>query len=249
MLIIPAIDIKEGKVVRLKQGKFNTKKIYSVNPIETARYWQRQGAKLIHLVNLDGASTGKIKNFSLIKELVKRINIPVEYGGGIRDIRTIERLLNMGMYRVVIGTRALDEVFLAKLFKRFKDKVIVSIDTKAGRVFTQGWLVKSKGLSPDCLASTLKKIGFREVIFTDIRRDGMLKGPNIRETKKVLRTGLRVIASGGVSSLQDISRLAALSRQGLSGVIVGKALYEEKFTLGEALKTVKKRRKDVQDNQ
>jgi phosphoribosylformimino-5-aminoimidazole carboxamide ribotide isomerase len=249
MLIIPAIDIKEGKVVRLRQGKFNAKKIYSSNPIETARHWQRQGAKLIHLVNLDGASTGRIKNLPLVKELVKRINIPVEYGGGIRDIRTIERLLNMGMYRVVVGTCALNKVFLAKLFKRFKDKVIVSIDAKAGRVFTQGWVVKSKVLSPDCLAGSLKKIGFREVIFTDIARDGMLKGPSIGETKKILRVGLRVIASGGVSSLQDILRLAALSKQGLTGVIVGKALYEAKFTLSEALKTVKKRRQDVQDSQ
>lgn len=241
MLIIPAIDIRAGKVVRLTQGKFEAKKIYSNDPLRTARHWQQEGAGLIHLVNLDGASRGEIKNLKLIKKLVKKIDVPIQYGGGVRQIKNIRDLLNIGIYRVVIGTRALDKDFLSRVYERFKEQVIVSIDVRSGKVFTKGWSTEGKGISAIGLAKAVKRIGFREVIFTDILRDGTLKGPNIEGTRKILDIGLRVIHSGGISSLSDIFGLLALEPKGLTAVIVGKALYEARFTLGEAIKKTKKK--------
>ena len=240
MLIIPAIDIKDGKVVRLTQGRYQ-KKIYSNDPLKTARHWQRLGARLIHIVDLDGASSGKTVNFQIIKRIAQQIHAPIEVGGGIRDLATIKKLLGTGIERVIIGTKAAeDEAFLKRVFKQFKERVIVSIDSIDGSVFTHGWLQKNKKTDALRLAKKIKTIGFEEIIFTDIVRDGALKGPNIAGIKKILKTGLKVIGSGGVSTIQDIFRLKALRSQGLTGIIVGKALYEGRFTLKEANRIVLK---------
>lgn len=237
MLIIPAIDLRGGKVVRLFQGKFNRQKVYSSDPVKVAKHWARQGAKFLHIVDLDGASSGAPKNLEVLKEIITGVGIPVEFGGGVRSVETISRLLALGVERVILGTKAAaDEEFLKKAWKKFGEKIIVSIDAKDGKVLTQGWNRKSAKTALD-FAKDLKKIGFKQIIYTDISKDGTLAGPNILGIKELLKlTGLRIIASGGVSDLKDLIKLNKFKKQGLAGVIIGKALYEGKFTLVEALK-------------
>lgn len=238
MIIIPAIDIQGGAVVRLTQGKLN-KKVYSKDPVKTAKYWASQGAELIHIVDLDGATSGACKNVTVLKNMLTAIKTPVEFGGGVRELSEIKTLINSGVSRVILGTRAAeDQVFLKKAFKQFKDKIIVSVDTRFGSVMVKGWQKgASKPLDMMEFIRSLKDIGFKEVIYTDTLKDGMLKGPNIQELKRILKeTGIGVIASGGISSLNDIRKLKSLEKSGLTGVIVGKALYEGKFTLPQALK-------------
>jgi phosphoribosylformimino-5-aminoimidazole carboxamide ribotide isomerase len=238
MLIIPAIDLKDGCVVRFLQGRLKMK-IYSRDPVKTARHWVKQGAEYLHLVDLDGAFTGKPVNLAWVKEIVRSVDIPVQFGGGVRKIQAIKSLLeDYGLARVVLGTKAVqDRGFLKKAFHLFRDKVIVSVDARAGRAMTEGW--KSSAGSRDALsfACELKKIGFKQVIYTDIAKDGTLSGPNIKDTKDLLkRSGLKVITSGGVACLEDIFKLKKLEKDGLIAVIVGKALYEGRFTLSEAIK-------------
>lgn len=238
MLIIPAIDLKDGCVVRLVRGKLDDVKVYSKDPLKTAKHWVKQGAGLIHIVDLDGASTGIAKNLDIVKKIAREINVPIEVGGGIRDIKTIETLCGLGVSRVVLGTKAIeDAVFLKKVFQKFNNKVIVSIDAKDGKVLIKGWQESYKKLKAAALANILKSIGFNELIYTDVSKDGTLTGPNIKGIKEMLKqSGMKVIASGGISSLEDISKLCVLKEKGVTGVIVGKALYEGKFTLNQALK-------------
>jgi len=237
MLIIPAIDLRGGKVVRLFQGKFNQEKVYSKDPVKVARHWARQGAKFLHIVDLDGASRGMPKNLEVLKKIITQVCVPLEFGGGLRNMEIISKLLNLGVQRVVLGTKAAsDAEFLKKAWKKFGEKIIVSIDAKDGLVLTRGW---NRAVAKTVLgfAKELKKIGFKQLIYTDISKDGTLGGPNIPGIKELLkRTGLNVIASGGVSGLKDLLKLKELEEQGLIGVIIGKALYEGKFTLVEALK-------------
>lgn len=237
MLILPAIDLRGGKVVRLFQGKFNQEKIYSSDPVKVAKHWAKQGAKFLHIVDLDGASSGTPKNLEALKEIVAKVGIGVEFGGGVRSIETISKLLALGVQRVILGTKAAsDAEFLKKAWKKFGEKIIVSIDAKNGLVSTQGWNDTGSKTALN-FAKELKKIGFKQIIYTDISKDGTLAGPNILGIKELLKvTGLNVIASGGVSDLKDITKLMKLKKQGCVGVIVGKALYEGKFTLVEALK-------------
>lgn len=243
MLVIPAIDIKDGCVVRLVQGKLGAKKIYSQDPLKIARHWRRQGARLIHIVDLDGAYTGKPKNIEIVKRIAKEISVPVQFGGGVRKIETIKQLLRCGISRVVLGTKAIeDKDFLKKVFKQFKDKVIISIDTQGQYIFTKGWRKIPKGVALSDFIRQLKTVGFKHLIYTDILKDGTLQGPNIKKIKQLLKeTGLKIIASGGISSLNDIKSLKKLEQIGLEGVIIGKALYEGKFTLSEALKLAAER--------
>jgi len=237
MLIIPAIDLRGGKVVRLFQGQFSREKVYSSDPVKVAKHWVRQGAKFLHIVDLDGASSGAPKNLEALKEIIAQVGMPVEFGGGVRSMETISRLLTLGVQRVILGTKAAaDEEFLKKARKKFGEKIIVSIDAKGGEVLTQGWNRKVAKTTLD-FAKDLKKIGFKQIIYTDISKDGTLAGPNILGIKELLKlTGLKVIASGGVSDLKDLIKLSKFKKQGLVGVIIGKALYEGKFTLVEALK-------------
>ena len=237
MLIIPAIDLKDGKVVRFTQGRFD-KKVYSHDPLKTARHWVRQGAEFIHLVDLDGAIEGRPKNLDIVRKIVKAVNVPVEFGGGVRKKKTVEELIAMGVARVVIGTLAAeDEKFLLEVFKRFKKRVIVSIDENKGNVLTRGWRKEVKVIKALDLAKRIKDLGFEEIIYTDTGRDGTLKGPNTMGIKNLLKeTRLKVIASGGIASLNDIRKLKSLEKNGLLGVIIGKALYEGRFTLKEALR-------------
>jgi len=239
MIIIPAIDLKDGCVVRLFQGKLDDKKVYSKDPIKTAKHWARQGAGLIHIVDLDGASTGTPINLGIVEAIAKEVNVPLEFGGGVRKIETIKKILDSGISRVVLGTKAAqDSDFLIEAFKKFKDRIIVSIDAKDGKVLIKGWQESYASLDALVLAKEIKKIGFNEVIYTDVSKDGTLTGPNIKAIKILIKeTGLNVIASGGISCLEDIKKLKQLEKSGVTGIIVGKALYEGKFTLTEALKT------------
>lgn len=237
MLIIPAIDIQDGCVVRFVQGK-NNKKIYSHSPVKTAKHWQRQGARLLHIVDLDAASSGIPKNLNVVKEITKFVSIPVQFGGGVREIETIGELLNYGIKRVVLGTKAvIDSDFLKNAFTKFKEKVIISVDCKGDNLLIKGWQRTARAINVIKFANKLKEIGFKEIIYTDILKDGTLSGPNIKGIKALLKnSGLNIIASGGICSLDDIYKLKMLEKQGLRGVIVGKALYEGRFTLTEALK-------------
>jgi phosphoribosylformimino-5-aminoimidazole carboxamide ribotide isomerase len=237
MIIIPAIDLKDGNVVRLFQGKLEASNIYSHSPVTIARHWQKQGAELIHVVDLDGAFSGEIKNLHALKEIIKSVGVPIEFGGGVRSLETINSLFEAGVSRVILGTKAAeDSDFLKKAFGKFQQRIIVSIDAKKGKVLTEGWQSAKKDLAAVDFACQLKEIGFAELIYTDTLKDGTLQGPNFAGIKNILAiSGCKVVASGGVSSLEDISRLKDLESEGVSGVIVGKALYEEKFSLKEAI--------------
>ncbi|MCM8795933.1 MAG: 1-(5-phosphoribosyl)-5-[(5-phosphoribosylamino)methylideneamino]imidazole-4-carboxamide isomerase, partial [Candidatus Omnitrophica bacterium] len=237
MLIIPAIDIKDGCVVRFVQGRHN-KKIYSRNPAKTARHWVKQGAKVLHVVDLDGALSGRPKNLSTLKEIIAAVNIPVEFGGGVRDRETIKRLLGMGVERTILGTRAIeDEDFLKMALSRFGKRIIVSLDARGDNILIGGWQRAAKKKNIVKFACKLKEMGFKEMIYTDTIKDGTLTGPNIKGIKSLLKvSGLEIIASGGICSLEDIYKLKLLEKKGLKGIIIGKALYEGRFTLAEALK-------------
>ena len=237
MLIIPAIDLQDGSVVRYVQGR-KGKKVYSDDPASVARSWVDQGAKFLHIVDLDGAFSGTSKNLKSVKEILKAISIPIEFGGGVRSIDTIKSILKLGVARVVLGTKAVeDREFLEKAFAKFKDRIIVGVDAKKGKIMVKGWKTGYKDTDATEFSLYLKKLGFKELIYTDTLKDGTLSGPNIGEIKKLLKiTGLNIIASGGVSKLSDLDKLKKLVKAGLSGVIIGKALYEGRFTLPEALK-------------
>lgn len=224
-------------MVRLVQGR-SDKKIYSRDPVKTARHWVRQGAQLLHIVDLDGAFSGVPKNLAAVKEIARNVDIPIEFGGGVRTEKTLKDLLDSGVSRVVLGTKAAqDRTFLKKAFGKFKERIIISVDVKAGEVFIKGWRSNSGAKGALSFVRSLKELGFQEIIYTDIAKDGTLHGPNIKDTKDLLKqTAIKIIASGGISSLEDIRRLKLLEKKGLIGIIIGKALYEGRFTLQEALR-------------
>lgn len=236
MLIIPAIDLKDGCVVRYVQGA-RDKKVYSKDPVKTAMHWARQGAELMHIVDLDGAFTGAPKNLEAVKEIAQNAAVPLEFGGGVRDCSVIEMLLGIGAKRVVLGTRAIEDgVFLKSAYRNFGSKVIVSLDAKNDLLATKGWVEESAGVKLFDFGRSLKSLGFKEVIYTDVFKDGTLSGPNIKAIKSLIKeTGLGVVASGGISSLEDIQKLKKIEKDGVSAVIIGKALYEGAFTLKEAI--------------
>ncbi|MDP3730317.1 MAG: 1-(5-phosphoribosyl)-5-[(5-phosphoribosylamino)methylideneamino]imidazole-4-carboxamide isomerase [Candidatus Omnitrophota bacterium] len=236
MKVMPAIDIKGGKVVRLTQGKAECETVYFDSPLEVARMWADQGADLIHVVDLDGAIGGEPKNLKLVREIIGGVNVKVEFGGGIRDEETIQSLIDAGIEKVVIGTRALEEDFISKASKRFGNRIVVGIDAKDGMVLTKGWLFKTEMGAVD-LAGKMAALGIRTINYTDISRDGMLKGPNVDSLKRILKVkGIDVIASGGISTMEDVKRLKELEGAGLKGMIIGKALYENTIDLKEAIR-------------
>lgn len=229
MLIYPAIDIKNGKCVMLTQGKFDEEKIYYEDPKEVAKLWQEKGAKFLHIVDLDGALEGKSKNLSIIEEIVKEINIPIQLGGGIRSLKTIKTLINIGVNRVIIGTKAIqDREMLKKAVNMYGEKIVVAIDAKSGYVAVDGW---TKTSTVDALefAKEIEGLEVKTIVYTDIEMDGMLKGPNFEAIKKMKKNvSIDIIASGGVSSVDDLQKLSEI---GVAGAIVGKALYEGKIDL------------------
>ncbi len=235
MLIIPAIDLKDGKCVRLLQGRADAVTVYSDNPVEVAKKWESLGARLIHIVDLDGAFTGNQRNIESIKEIRRVVTVDIEVGGGIRDIERIEMLLSLGINRVILGTVAIERPELViEACRRFPQRIIAGIDAKDGRVAIKGW-VRVTDIKATELALRMQQHDVWGIIYTDISRDGMLTGPNIDAMKEMVNTvNIPVIASGGVSSIEDIKRLKEI--KGLYGVITGKALYSGTIDLREALK-------------
>lgn len=238
MLIFPAIDLKEGKAVRLLQGRMEDATVYAENPVEVATKFADSGAEHLHVVDLNGAFAGQPVNDEAIRSIVQAVSLQVQVGGGIRTLERIEELLQLGVRRVILGTVAVKNPGLVEeAVRRFGERVIVGIDAKDGRVAVQGWSEATE-LSAVELGMAMKQVGVQRIVFTDISRDGMLQGPNIESTVQIAKyTGLQVIASGGISSLDDLRRLRdeALDSVSIEGAIIGKALYTGAFSLGEAL--------------
>ncbi|MDW7674750.1 MAG: 1-(5-phosphoribosyl)-5-[(5-phosphoribosylamino)methylideneamino]imidazole-4-carboxamide isomerase [Bacillota bacterium] len=236
MIIFPAIDLRGGKCVRLVQGRLDQETIFSENPVEVAKTWQAKGAEFLHLVDLDGAFAGKPKNLEVIAEIAANVTIPTQLGGGIRNIDTIEEILGLGISRVILGTVAIGNPKLVQeACDRFPGKIVLGIDSKDGLVAVEGWGTTAEKSAIE-LALEMKKLGIERIIFTDIRRDGMLSGPNLDSTKELAeKTGLKVIASGGMSSLEDVKAVKALESAGVEGAIMGKALYTNTVKLEDAL--------------
>jgi phosphoribosylformimino-5-aminoimidazole carboxamide ribotide isomerase len=234
MIIIPAIDLKDGKCVRLLQGKKEEVTVYSDDPVAVAKHWEGLGAELLHIVDLDGAFTGEQKNFDKIQAIRKAISIPVEVGGGIRDIQRIENLISMGIDRVIIGTSAVKNPTIVKeACKKFPGKILVGIDAKNGKVAVKGWVELTEFDAIE-FAKQMEDSGITGIIYTDILRDGMLTGPNIEAMSRMVEAiNIPVIASGGVSKLDDIQNL--MNIKNLWGVITGKALYSGALDLKEAI--------------
>ncbi len=239
MIVIPAIDLKDGQVVRLYKGRFDEVTAYPLSPVETARDWQSKGARILHVVDLDGARTGTIQNMAVIKLIVAGVQVPVQVGGGIRDEATIKSVLDAGAGRVILGTKAVeDRAFLAKVLAQWKEKIIVSIDCSDGFVAQRGWTDASDVRGTD-LAQELQGMGLKTIVYTDTARDGTLRGPNFDGIREMLKTtAMHVIASGGISSLADIHQCVSLEKhfKNLVGVITGKAIYEGKLDFKEAVR-------------
>jgi phosphoribosylformimino-5-aminoimidazole carboxamide ribotide isomerase len=244
MIIIPAIDLKDGKCVRLLQGDFERSTVYSDNPVEVSVNWQAQGAERIHIVDLDGSRTGRPQNRNSIEDIINTITIPVQVGGGIRDRGTVAEYLAMGVSRVILGTVALkNRDFVREICSEFKGKIILGIDARHNKIAVEGWLEETVE-SPLEIAASYEGCGVDAIVFTDISRDGMETGPNIESTKKLAESvNIPIIASGGVSCMEDIERLMMVEACGIMGVIVGKALYSGAIKLGDAVKMISARSK------
>ena len=240
MIVIPAIDLKDGKCVRLEQGLMERDTVYSDDPAATARRWQIEGGELLHIVDLDGAFAGVPKNRAAIEAIIKAIDIPAQLGGGIRDLQTIEAYLALGLSRVIIGTAAQrTPQLVSDACRRFPGQIVVGIDAKNGMVAVQGW-AEVTGITAAELAKRFAGDGVAAIIYTDIARDGMLQGPNLEATRALAEAaGIPVIASGGVSSLKDIENLLAIEKYGVTGVITGKAIYSGALNLREAVSIAK----------
>jgi phosphoribosylformimino-5-aminoimidazole carboxamide ribotide isomerase len=236
MIIFPAIDMRNGKCVRLLQGQASQETIYYEDPVAVAERWAAEGAEWLHVVDLDGAMGAKSQNRAIARQIFHRLKIPVQFGGGVRQMRDLEEILESGASRAILGTAAVEDVdFLKAALKRFPEKIAVGIDARNGQVATKGWQ-QVGSLEAMTFAKYLASWGVTRIIYTDISKDGMLVGPNLEATRRMAtESHLKVIASGGVASLQDITAVQTLEADGIEGVIIGKALYESRFTLGEAL--------------
>ncbi len=234
MQLYPAIDIKGGQCVRLTQGMFDQVKVYSDTPADVAKLWVEKGASYLHLVDLDGALAGSSVNEAVIKSIIGAVSVPVQIGGGIRSLEAVDYMLNLGVARVIIGTKAVQNPeFIREVTAKFgPEHIVVGVDAKDGFVAIEGW-EKVSAISAVDLCRQMQEYGVKHIVYTDIARDGMLSGPNVMMTKKLtVETGMDIIASGGVSSMED---LCQLYEEGIKGAIIGKALYEKRIDLEEAV--------------
>ncbi|PGO34002.1 1-(5-phosphoribosyl)-5-[(5-phosphoribosylamino)methylideneamino]imidazole-4-carboxamide isomerase [Bacillus cereus] len=237
MEIFPAIDLKEGRCVRLYQGEFSKETVMNEDPVAQAIIFEKCGAKILHIVDLDGAIAGESLNLPIIEKICKAVRIPVQVGGGVRSLAAVEKLLLVGVEKVILGTAALyDKAFLEEVVLLYKEKIIVGIDAKNGFVATRGWLDMSE-ISYIDLAKQMENVGVQTIVFTDISKDGTLAGPNFEQLELLQKSvGIRLIASGGVASIQDVKKLNDMN---IYGVIIGKALYEKTIDLEEVLEVTK----------
>jgi phosphoribosylformimino-5-aminoimidazole carboxamide ribotide isomerase len=236
VIIIPAIDLKDGRCVRLAQGDFRRVTVYSDDPLGMAMKWQENGAERIHVIDLDGSLSGSPRNMDVIRNIVEQVGLQVEVGGGVRDIKTIKTYLGMGVKWVILGTMALrDRDLVREACDSHRDGIILGIDANDGKVAIQGWTEQTSESAID-IAKSYEGYGLAAVIYTDIKRDGMETGVNIEATGELARSvDIPIIASGGVSSLDDIRRLRDIEKYGVMGVIIGRALYSGAISLSEAV--------------
>lgn len=235
MLIIPAIDLKGGKCVRLWQGEEDKETVYSEDPLAVAKRWVEKGAQRLHIVDLDGAFRGKPVHLGIVEKIAREVDVPIELGGGIREKAILDDVFARGVDYAILGTRALFFDFVKAACLKFKDKIIISIDMRQGKILAEGWKKETSVRAKD-LVKDLVEAGVETIIFTDITRDGTLTGVNIELMQKFLGiANVKVIIAGGVASLADIRELARLGSKGLMGVIIGKALYDGRVKLEEAL--------------
>ncbi len=238
MTLYPAIDILEGNAVRLVKGDFEAKKVYDEDPLEAARGWTEAGAEYLHVVDLDGAKTGAPVNLEHLRRIAGELGVPVQYGGGLRSAQAVGDALAAGAARVILGTAAFTQAGLLEqvLGEHGKERILVSVDVRGGHVTTAGW-TETTEIATEAVIESLAERGASNLVFTNVDRDGMLEGPDLEEVRRVLQAarGGSVIYSGGIGQLADLEGLVALGEQSLEGVIVGKALYERRFTVPEAL--------------
>ncbi len=237
MIIIPAIDLRGGRCVRLTQGQASAETVYSENPVVIAKRWYDEGAEMLHIVNLDAAlNKDDTDNLKALERILYEVNIPVQFGGGVRTLDDVRRLDELGATRIVIGTTAIENpVLLTHILDEFGSTVVVGVDAREGKVALRGW-EKLSNVNAIDFAQKIAEMGVERIVYTDIARDGMLSGLNIEATQEIAEAcGLKVTASGGVASLDEIYALKELERYGVDSVIIGKALYEGVFTLEEAL--------------
>ncbi len=233
--VYPAVDIKDGKCVRLFRGDMRRETVYSEHPWEMALAWEKQGASFIHVVDLDGASGDSPVNLQAIRYILDRVSVPVQVGGGVREDKDVETLLSMGARRVVLGTRAIsDREFLERMAGEYGPGIIVSVDTMQGEIAVRGWTRRAER-SLDYVLRHLLACGMKSIIHTDIERDGTLHGFNISAVEPLLDQGMGIIAAGGISTKEDVEKLKSLSPRGLEGVIIGKALYDGELLLADIL--------------
>ena len=235
MILYPAIDIRDGKAVRLIQGDYERETAYDDDPVVAARRWADGGARWLHVVDLDGARAGEPVNLEHVRRIVAAVGIPVQLGGGLRDSKKVEEAISSGAERVVLGTAAVrDPEMAAAIAAAHGDRVVVSVDSRAGEVAAEGW-TESSGLSTDEVVAALSERGIGRFVYTPVDVDGLMEGPDLDSLRQVAgATGGELIYSGGVGSLDDLRALAALGLDNLDGVIVGRALYEQRFTVAEA---------------
>lgn len=239
MDVIPAIDLLEGRCVRLYQGNYDQSQVFEEDPVAMACRWEEQGATRLHLVDLDGAKAGKPENWQAISAIANAIDIPIEVGGGLRDRERVAALFDLGIHYAILGTAAVENPDLVEqLSQQYPGQIIVGIDAREGKVATRGWIETSR-VDAVALAQQMDQSGAAAIIYTDIGRDGTLQGPNIEALRQVANAvDIGIIASGGVSSVRDLLRLLALEPQGVCGAIVGKALYTGDLSLKEAIRAV-----------
>ena len=240
MIIYPAIDIRGGRCVRLTEGRFDAETVFADDPAEMALKWAGMGAEFLHLVDLDGALAGEGKNVPVIERILQSVNIPVQLGGGIRNLETIEKLLALGVTRLILGSAAVKNPQLVEeACKKYPGHIAVGIDAKNGEVAIEGW-GKGSGVAATELAKQMAAYGVETIIYTDISRDGMLSGVNVEATAALARAcGVPIIASGGVASIEDIRRVKAVESDGVQGCIIGKAIYTGAVDLKAALALAK----------
>ncbi len=239
--LIPAIDLHRGKVVRLIGGSFEKEVVYGDDPIFFAAKFEVQGAQWLHVVDLDGALEGSCRNLEGLKKIRDNTHLNIEFGGGLRSLEVVDKVLAMGIERVILGTKGLQEDFLTQVLDRYSEKIAVSVDIHMGRVQTQGWTVQSN-LPANEFIQNLRKLKVSCLIYTDISKDGTMSGPNLIGLQDVLgqTASMRVILSGGISTLDDIRNVASIKSENFYGVIVGRALYENRFSVADAIQIIRK---------